>query len=195
MGKSRILLIGDSIRMHYTPLVWKKLKDVAEILIIDENCQDSQKIRQNLAKWLDQFGKKTIDIVHFNCGLHDIKREFGSDENQVPITQYKENLRFIVDYLQKNTDATLIWATTTPVITELHHKNKPFDRFLDDVKYYNEIAAEIMKQASIPVNDLFSVIDGPKIKKYIKKDGVHCKRKGNRLVSTQVARFLKKYIY
>ena len=130
----RILLLGDSIRIAYAPLVREKFQGKAEILDISENCEDSHKYLKRLQKWLKKADAAHLDIIHFNCGLHDIKRKFNSIKNQQSIEKYQQNLNEIIAQLRKNSPAKLIWATTTPVIYELHHKNKGFDRFEADVE-------------------------------------------------------------
>lgn len=192
--RKRVLLIGDSIRMHYTPIVRRKLRKSAEILIIDENCQDSRKVKANLLRWIDNFNAESIDIIHFNCGLHDIKKPFDAEENQVPIEEYRQNLEDIVEILKERTDAVLIWANTTPVIFERHHEHKSFDRHLEDVIDYNEVARLIMEKGEIPINDLYAELYTGRIGKYIKKDGVHLRRRGNRIIANKVAGYISDYL-
>jgi hypothetical protein len=59
---------------------------------------------------------------------------------QTSIEDYEANLRKIVDRLQKETKAKLIFATTTPIRDELHAKRKgnTMDRYEADVKRYNK---------------------------------------------------------
>jgi lysophospholipase L1-like esterase len=182
----RILLIGDSIRMRYAPFVKNHFKDTANVIIIKENCEDSQKVLTNLSKWLKQAKAPAIKIIHFNCGLHDIKRKFNSDINQQPLPQYENNLKQIVQILKEKTDAQLIWATTTPVIYELHHKNKGFDRFEQDVDAYNIAAKRIIDQNHIPINDLNTVIMNNGKSQCISQDGVHMNERGNNLLANAV---------
>ena len=53
-----------------------------------------------------------------------------------------------------------MWATTTPVDEDLHHRNKGFDRFTTDVDAYNSVALELAAALEVAVNDLHAVIDG-----------------------------------
>jgi isoamyl acetate esterase len=192
--KAHILLIGDSIRMAYLPLVQKDLAEEAEIFMIKQNCEDSRKIKKKLKKWLKNGKKKPFDVIHFNCGLHDIKKKFNKTDLQVGIEEYQQNLKGIIKILKSRTKAKLVWATTTPVIYERHHEVKGFDRVEEDVKRYNAVAVEIMKNAKIPINDLNQVITSNSIPECILPDGVHMTEKGNRALADAVVKTLLEYL-
>ena len=190
----RILLIGDSIRSGYYPKVKKHFKQDVEIVTMKENGGDSSNVLKNIRKWLKKAKHPLIKIIHFNCGLHDIKRQFGSDENQVDSTNYAQNLRTIVKILQELPNIQLIWATTTPVISERHHAVKGFDRFEDDILTYNQIARSIIEEAGIPINDLNQVISSDSIDQYILPDGVHMTEQGNKLLEYAVIQKLRTFL-
>jgi lysophospholipase L1-like esterase len=184
---SRVLLIGDSIRMHYAPLVKNKLKGKAIVVEIPKNGGDSKNVKKHLKKWLKKAHSNSLDIIHLNCGLHDIKRQFNATKNQQPLENYKENLKGIVSCLKDITRAKLVWATTTPVIYERHHAVKGFDRFEEDVKEYKAAATAIMKKCNIPINDLNKVITGNSVAECLLPDGVHMTEKGNGLLADAVS--------
>src|SRR5262249_25780297 len=75
----RVLLIGDSIRLGYAPLVAKKLAGRAEVVSFPDNGGDTANLQTILDKWLAE-GKPTV--VHFNCGLHDLKFEKKTQTHQ-----------------------------------------------------------------------------------------------------------------
>jgi lysophospholipase L1-like esterase len=188
----RILLIGDSIRMRYAPLVAKALEDVAKVIIIKENCEDSAKVRVNVQKWLHTAGTGQLRVVHVNSGLHDIKRAYGSEHRQQPLPTYIDNLRWIVTTLRAGSSALLMWATTTPVIFERHHARKGFDRFEEDVDEYNKAALALMEELKIPVDDLHGVIMRHGKERAIGEDGVHMTEAGNRALAAAVAETLRR---
>ncbi len=190
----RILLIGDSIRMRYAPLVAKALEDVAKVIIIKENCEDSAKIRANVQKWLHKAGSSQLSIVHLNSGLHDIKRAYGSERRQQPLPAYIDNLRWVFTALRAGSSARLMWATTTPVIFERHHARKGFDRFEEDVDEYNKAALTLMEELQIPVDDLYGVIMRHGKERAIGEDGVHMTEEGNRVLAEAVAAVLRGYL-
>ena len=184
----KVILIGDSIRMAYAPVVEQELRDAAEVWGPNENCEDSRKTLTNLDAWVID---RKPDLVHINCGLHDIKRPFDSQGNQVPIADYGDNVRAILTQLKKNTDARIIWALTTPVNHQWHHENKPFDRFEEDVALYNAMSRKIAHDLEIPVSDLHGVIAGAGRDALLVKDGVHFKPEGSELLGKAVVKCIK----
>src|SRR5262245_42411889 len=102
-GKSelpRVVLIGDSIRMGYAPLVAKRLEGRAVILSPKPNGGDSANVLKNLDEWAIQ---AKADVIHFNCGLHDLKLFKKDKTYQVDLEKYEANLRQIVERLRKET--------------------------------------------------------------------------------------------
>jgi lysophospholipase L1-like esterase len=145
----RILIIGDSISIGYTPIVKKLLDGKAIVEHNKGNAADTKTGVANIEAWL---GDGKWDVIHFNFGLHDIK--IGKDnEHQVPVEQYEKNLRSIVGRLKK-TNAKLIWASTTPV------PEGPLSppRRVEDVPAYNAVAKKIMEENGIPIDDLYALV-------------------------------------
>src|SRR5262245_8680363 len=79
--RPQVLLLGDSIRLGYAPIVTKKLEGVAEVFSFPENGGDSASTLKQLEAWAHE-EKLSLRappvplpalIVHFNCGLHDLK--------------------------------------------------------------------------------------------------------------------------
>ncbi|MFO0823022.1 MAG: hypothetical protein U0792_07865 [Gemmataceae bacterium] len=59
-----------------------------------ENGSDTANTLKLLDKWLEA-GKP--DVVHFNCGLHDLKFAKKDMKHQVPLDEYEKNLKAIVE--------------------------------------------------------------------------------------------------
>ncbi|MDG1895949.1 MAG: hypothetical protein P8J37_13670 [Fuerstiella sp.] len=121
-GLPRVLLIGDSISIGYTVPVRELLKGKANVHRPLTNCGPTTKGVTEIKKWL---GDGKWNVIHFNFGLHDLKYMGPKGQNladpnadgshqQVPPVEYEANLRKLVAVL-KNTDAKLIWRSTTPV--------------------------------------------------------------------------------
>ena len=180
----KVILIGDSIRIGYEPIVRRVLAEQCEIEAPPENGGTSEKIRENLDDWVIS---REPDIVHMNCGLHDIKREFGEDRRQVPIESYRTNLEEIFSRIRNKTGAQLVWATTTPVNEEWHHERKPFDRFESDVTAYNEVARDIAERMQIHMNDLYGVVMNAGRDALLQPDGVHFNDAGKELLGQRTA--------
>lgn len=182
----KVLIIGDSITMKggYFPGLVERLGDDYKVVHNPGNGGDSAKVRANLESWVTA---ASPDIIHFNCGLHDLKYDRAKKTNQQPPEVYEQNLRAIVAWLKANTDARLMFALTTPVNEDLHRANKPFDRRVADVDAYNEIARRVMRENGIPINDLHRVIVEAGPDTCLVRDGVHMNEKGNALLADAVA--------
>ena len=194
-----VLIIGDSISIGYTVPVRKLLEGKANVYrpmarngSKPENSQGTTNSVKRIDAWLK--GRKW-DVIHFNIGLHDLKHwdpgtkknsSKASDPYQADVKVYAENLRKIVEKLEK-TGAELIFATTTPV-TE--GTTNPL-REPDAPARYNEAALEIMKEHDIEVNDLFALVEGEVAEIQLPRN-VHFKPAGNELMAEQVAEVISR---
>ncbi len=151
-GLPRVLLIGDSISMGYTLPVRARLAGVANVHRPLENCGDTARGVKSLDQWL---GNAKWDVIHFNFGLHDLKyldakgnlAAPGPGKQVASAAEYEKNLRLIVARL-KQTGATLIYATTTPVPAGTT------GRLENDDRAYNVIAVRVMRESGVAVDDL-----------------------------------------
>jgi lysophospholipase L1-like esterase len=185
-----VLIIGDSISMGYTPQVAELLAGRAEVVHNPGNAGDTDNTAAHLDAWLKEI---PAEVIHFNCGLHDIKRSRQAPGRQVPLQRYRANLGRIVERL-KRSGAKLIWAASTPVIEERHRAAKDFDRGNGDVDAYNAAAAEIMAGAGIPVNDLHAAVAAAGAEEVICDDGVHLTDGGYRMLAEVVADRLRTFL-
>jgi acyl-CoA thioesterase-1 len=156
-GLPRVLLLGDSISIGYTPFVQSLLKGKANVHRPAANCQSTKQGLQQIDAWL---GDGKWDVIHFNWGLHDLRYmgpngevradpKLPTSKPQVPLDQYEKNLDQLVPRLSK-TGAKLIWCATTPVPAGAE------GRLESDVPKYNEAALRVMKKHGVAVNDLYS---------------------------------------
>ena len=153
----RILIIGDSISIGYTPFVKKKLIKKATIFHNPGNAQHTGTGLEKVDEWI---GDEKWDIIQFNWGLWDLchrqpdsKVQGNRDKENGKITytidEYASNLDSIVTRLQTLTQAKLIFVTTTYV------PENEAGRFEEDAIRYNDAAKRIMKKHSVIVNDLY----------------------------------------
>ncbi len=177
----RVLLIGDSISIGYTLPVREKLAGEANVHRALENCGPTSRGIEKLEKWL---GDGNWDVIHFNFGLHDLKKmEDGS--YQVPIEQYEANLEQIVVRL-KQTGAEVVWASTTPVPDPVGGP----PRAAEDVVRYNAVAAAIMTEHSVAIDDLYSFAL-PQLSKIQRPENVHFSPEGSEILARQVAESIR----
>jgi acyl-CoA thioesterase-1 len=174
-GLPRVLLIGDSISIGYTQPTRKLLEGKANVHRIPANGGPTKNGVANLKKWL---GDGKWDVIHFNWGIHDLK--FMPDgKRQVEAADYEANLRSLVATL-KTTGAKLIWASTTPIPEgELNPQRK-----FGQVPEYNAIAAKVMTENGVTLNDLnawmtprFEELHKPKDLHYTEAGSEHLARK------------------
>jgi lysophospholipase L1-like esterase len=138
-GLPRVLLVGDSISRGYTLAVRKALAGKANVHRAPENCGGTANALKKLDIWL---AGGHWDVIHFNFGIHD---------RRTPAAEYRQRLEKIVARLQQ-TGARLVWAATTPVADDVKDIRNA------DLVERNRIAAEVMAQHRIPVDDLYACI-------------------------------------
>ncbi|MCS6864482.1 MAG: GDSL-type esterase/lipase family protein [Gemmataceae bacterium] len=188
-SKPQVLLMGDSIRQGYAPLVTQKLETVAEVFSFPDNGGDTTTTLQQLETWIrDKHGpfaeRPNVNsrpplIVHFNCGLHDVKFTAATQKHQVPLEDYEKNLRAIVAKLRERTPH-VYFATTTPILDERHAARKAgFARFNKDVERYNERAVQVMRELGVPVHDLNRIVQDGNPAELLGQDGTHYTPAGN----------------
>ena len=175
-GLPRVLLIGDSISIGYTVPVRKLLAGKANVHRISGNAGPSSNGVFLIDTWL---GKAKWDVIHFNFGLHDLKR-LEDGKHQVPIESYERYLRLIVQRL-KQTGARLIWATTTPVPDA---KVSP-PRVSGDVSVFNAAAARVMKEHEVTIDDLYGFAL-PRLGEIQQPANVHFTPAGSEALAKQV---------
>ena len=134
------------------------------------------------ATWL---GTERLAVIHFNCGLHDLKRAHATGVLGA-LDEYAANLRLLVPLLQARAEA-VIWARTTPVSDGQHAPTKPFDRFNHDVDAYNAAADAVMADLRIPSHDLHGAIGQAGRDRCLAADGVHMTEAGYAALARQVA--------
>ncbi len=153
---SRILIIGDSISLGYLPFVAEHFGDDGPLVAHNEGNAQSTNHALSSNRIYDWVAGDW-DVIYFNFGLHDLS---WADQDQtevavgtdgagprVPLDHYESQLQQIVDILGQ-TEAHLIFATTTPVYTT------EGSRFAGAEISYNEAALSVMQRNGIQVSDL-----------------------------------------
>ena len=194
--KARILIIGDSISIGYTPYVQEYLRDEADIYHNPGNAQHSGTGIDSIVNWI---GDSEWNIIQFNWGLWDLcyrhpdsKVQGNRDKVNGRITyhidDYRNNLDAIVKLIRKNSDADLVFVSTTFV------PDDEAGRFKEDAIKYNKIAMRVMQDNEVTINDIYEesmLIHG----KYGKgTDDVHYLQEGYRELGLQISNFLKQKI-
>lgn len=165
----RVYVVGDSISIRYGPFLKQYLNgfmhyarkaDDSEAKVglpnpRNQNGGDSSMVLRYIEA-AEKVGGLDADILLLNCGLHDIKSDPKTNEKQVPIDQYEENLKKILASATRM-GLKVVWVRTTPVDEKVHNKpNSTFYRFSADCAAYNDVADRVMKAAGIPEINLFA---------------------------------------
>lgn len=183
-GLPRVLLIGDSISIGYTLAVRERLKGIANVHRIPRNGGPTDRGLENLEDWLDTgTPNKGWDLIHFNWGIHDLKRvkegKKFTGPNVNPPAEYVANLATILSRLEQ-TDAKLIFATTTPIPAGAF-RCTPGDEVI-----FNAAAVDLMKSHGVAVNDLHAWIE-PYVGKLQRPENVHFTPGGSEKLAEKVA--------
>ena len=193
--KTKILIIGDSISIGYTPFVKEALKDKA---FVQHNLGNAQHTGTGLLKLEEWIGDEDWDIIQFNWGLWDLcyrhpdAKVYGNRDKingtvTFSLAEYETNIKKLVAKL-KQTNATLIFVATSYVpVGEA-------GRIKGDEKKYNKVALKVMKENGILVTDIWK--DSKKIhKKYEKADDdVHYTKEGYKLLADKILKTIEKEI-
>jgi lysophospholipase L1-like esterase len=192
----KVVIVGDSIRLSYAPFVVKHLSGKAIVVSPRANGGDSSNVLRHLDEWV--ISEKPA-VVHFNCGIHDTKRSKSTGTFQVSPEQYEANLRKIVARIRKETGAVVLFATTTPILdgrAAQARRGRDYELLGSSVEQYNQIAARVMKELKVPVDDLHGALSQAEsptaMVDMIGGDGVHLLPKGQELLGKTVAEFVGK---
>jgi len=173
----RVLIVGDSISIAYTPLVATAMQGVAEVVHHDGNAMTSRNAVEKMPGWL---AAGSWTVVHVNVGLWDLAREKDADP-AVPLDEYLANLRRLVA-LARAAKARVVFATTTPVPAVNAKKRRQ-----EDVETYNRAAVALMVELAVPIDDLHAVVSADREQLWVKPGDVHFAKAGYQRLATAVA--------
>jgi hypothetical protein len=178
----RVLLIGDSIVVGYNEFVAKALEGKVNVAFYaTSKCVGDPAIIKELTCALDNYDFR---LIHFNNGLHG----FTNTEEE-----YGKFLAKYTDKLEKLApDSQLVWAMSTP-ITEVGNPAAMDVDKNDRVLERNRLAAEIMSQRGIPVNDLYSLV-AERQSEFSSGDGYHYNEAGRKYLGEHVAEVISEIL-
>lgn len=160
----QVLFLGDTLHGQIVKEAQNELKDQVKVTMPRKPVHDDS---GSALRALDQLvGEASWDLIYFNFGIGDLtyidpktkeRRLLSNQAGGVRVSSpevYRKNLEELVKLLKK-TDAKLMWGTTTP-LAKLGYSYRILDK--DSELAYNQIAAEVMTKADIPIVDLHSYI-------------------------------------
>lgn len=173
--KPRVLIVGDSICNGASGNVYAKLDDVAYVdkFVSSKNVKDPALLKE-MRYMLSEY---TYKVIHFNHGLHGLR---------IKEDEYEGYLRaYVTEVVKLSRGARLIWGSITPLRGSADTSQNQL------LKRRNAVAAKVMAEFGIPVDDLWGVIWGADnadaIRSDNKGDAYHYNGKGNELIAQAMA--------
>ena len=148
--KPKILIVGDSISIGYTPFVKKHFLNNAVVL---HNIGNAQHTGTGLLKIEEWLGDAHWDIIQFNWGLWDLcyrhpdSKEYGNRDKingkpEYSITEYASNLESLVSMIKHNITVNDIYLESVDI-------HNIYGKGLKDVHYspegYKKLSELIIK--------------------------------------------------
>jgi len=180
-GLPRVLIIGDSISIGYTPRVRKLLSGVANVHRPRTNCRWSAFGAEHVEEWL---GDSKWDVIHFNFGLWDWYG-WRQEEKATP-ESYARNLESIIRKIRKRSNAKLIFALTTPPCVTAE-RNAHIVVSPERAREFNRAARAVMEKHKVAVNDLYSLVIQRRAELQRAPNDVHYNDRGRDLLAARVA--------
>ena len=181
----RVLIIGDSISIGYTPRVRKLLEGKVNVHRPKTNCRWSAFGDENVLQWV---GDGKWDLIHFNFGLWDW---YGWKQDKKATPQsYAKSLEGIVNKLRPS-GAKLVFAMTTPPCIG-PEKKVQFMVTDKQAEEFNRSAQAVMKKHGVVINDLYSAIGQDRAKYQLGENDVHYNNAGRDLLAAQVSKIIKR---
>jgi lysophospholipase L1-like esterase len=189
-----VLLLGDSIRMLYEPIVKEHFSGKANVYAPEENGRWSGYTLNSLRFWIPNTALETPwnsgtlptpDIVHWNNGIWDLGDDYALGQPFTSPSEYESNLNRTITVLRKlcGERVVIIMATTTPTA----------DTNIREAHQYNEILKRVASERGCEINDLYSAIAADK-SQYISEDRVHLSPAGTKIASELVIRAIERFI-
>jgi lysophospholipase L1-like esterase len=160
----RVLFLGDPVHQTIVQTAAKELGGQVSVhypsgIVASDSGSALARIDQLV-------GEGEWDIIYFNFGIGDlfykdpstreirVMSKHGGGVRVSTPAQYEQQLEAIVQRLRE-TNAKLIWGSTTPMVT-VHFFNSYQGNLFDEnaEREYNSIAARVMAKSKVPVVDL-----------------------------------------
>jgi isoamyl acetate esterase len=179
----KLVLVGDSIRLGYQAEVVRQFAGWTLVAGPSENCESSREVLKNAQQWIV---REQPDVLHMNCGLHDLRIDPRTMTHNVPLTEYVSNLEVIFRLLATLPRLTVVWATLTPVLEARHNGTRYSIRYEGDVARYDAAARAVALAHGAAINDLHAAVVRHGAEQLLREDGLHFRPEGSNFLATQV---------
>ncbi len=181
----KVVLLGDSIRLlGYGQFVPELLGEDYTVFQPQDNCRYVKYTLRGLFEWREDMAG--ADIIHWNNGLWDTSTGLFDDGGK-PFTsenEYVENMLRVAKELKKIAPR-VIFATTTPVRPDYEYNNN------EVIARYNQVLVPKLKDMSIEINDLHSLVAEDVLSNIREDDKIHLSENGAKLCAAQVAAIIR----
>eukprot|EP01052_Picozoa_sp_SAG31_P021627 SAG31_NODE_1681_length_7537_cov_71.109572_6_plen_360_part_00 len=157
-SKPQLLVIGDSISLGWSPVLFPLLRSEFESQHVPTNAGPASKGFACARSWV---GDVQWDVVLFNFGLHSLDRHRLPDGSATlptgeaeTLTNYTREIQAIAALLKKHS-RRVIWVDTTPV--PLNVTAGP-ERHNQDVIQFNAAANDVMNNLQIETSDVYGAV-------------------------------------
>lgn len=180
-GLPRVLIVGDSISIGYTPRVRRMLDGVANVHRPKTNCRWSAYGDEHIEEWVDD---SKWDVIHFNFGLWDW---YGwRQETKASPESYANSLDSIIRKIRKKSDAKLIFGITTPPCIAAE-RNAHIVVTEERAKEFNKAARAVMEKHQVGINNLYDLIIKRRAELQLAANDVHYNDTGRDILAQRVA--------
>ncbi len=187
-GLPRVLIVGDSISIGYTPRVRRLLDGIANVHRPKTNCRWSAFGDEHIEEWV---GDPKWDVIHFNFGLWDW---YGwRQETKATPESYAKSLESIIRKIRKKSDAKLIFGVTTPPCITAE-RNAHIVVSEARAKEFNKAARAVMEKHRVDINNLYDLIIKRRRELQLAENDVHYNDQGRDILAQQVAARIKRVI-
>ena len=174
----RIMLIGDSIVVGHAPVLAEVLADKASVAFFATSriVGDPAYTRELMTAMADM----PVDLIEFNNGLHGFHYDTAF---------YRNNLQMTLEHLQTSFRCPIRWRNSTPItLPDEPEKLHPESNRI--VEERNLAAAEVMRNARIPEDDMYRLmLSRPELRRM---DGYHYNDEGKKIQAEFLAGILLK---
>ncbi|WP_075351336.1 SGNH/GDSL hydrolase family protein [Algoriphagus marinus] len=195
--QKKILIIGDSISIGYTPYVRRSLQGKALVTHNPGNAQHTGTGLEKIEEWI---GDEEWDLIQLNWGLWDLvyrhpdskvngNRDKVNGKITFKVEEYAANLDSIITKIKDLSDAKLVFVTTTYVPEEEVGRNT------SDVQIYNAAAKEVMKRHGVLINDIYSTSKDIHVEYGLGDGDVHYDDKGYSELGKLVVAYLSDQLF
>ena len=173
-----VLLVGDSISRNYFPEVQRRLNSVANVYLLATSASvGDPRLSRELAAFVSMEAVR-FRVVHFNNGMHGWR--YSEEEYRQAFPAFLASIRAM------DPAASLVWATTTPVKSDVAGGATN-----SRVSARNSIALSFISAANVEVDDQHDLM-----MKHLDtyQDQVHFNEAGSKLQGDQAADCIRKLL-